>query len=319
MVLTMFKKEGVAVDKINQLKAVVELKRARIDLRSINRKGLKRLIIGIGQIHPIAKGRFAYLEARRIGKVQAWIFDLCRLLSMKFGVKSFGQEGFSLPGGGVIRARIDSTIINDLKRTLEKHSSTGEVLLKVTNEWRKSLKRKDKEEIFKAIAKLNGLALLQAIDPHVTVFPIEQMAVHGIIGENLNRLQKEIGALEKTSEFKSYRRKGGKKLTKNEYTIAVQRNALIKEYNKMLKHPDRERSILREVLEHADQPVTAFALGQGHCHELLKLARSHMPEDVLFAWITPPQLWWWQTMFKRAGWIFLIAVLITSGILIWPI
>jgi len=318
MVLTIFKKEGKAVEKMSRIKAAKEFKRAKIDLRSGKRKGLNRLIIGIGQIHPVSRGRFAYLEARRIGKVQSWIFDCCHYLSGKWKVKSFGQEGFSFPSGRAVRARMDPKIIKELQSILKKHGDTEAVLLNVTSAWRKSLKRKNKEEVKLAVTKLNGLALLQAVDPHVTIFPIEQKAVHGIIGDNLNRLQKEIGALESTSEFKSYRRKSGKKLTKDEYAVAVQHNALVKEFNKMIKHPDRERSILREVLEHADKSVTVFVLGQGHRHAFLSLARHHVPDDVLFAWITPPHLWWWSTMLKRASWIVLVVV-ITLGIYIWPI
>ena len=306
------------MEKMSKIKTAKEFKRAKFEMRSGKRKGLNRLIIGIGQIHPVARGRFAYLEARRIGKVQSWIFNCCHYLSSKWKVKSFGQEGFSFPSGRSVQARIDPNTIKELQSTLKKHGDTESTLLNITSEWRKSLKRKDKKEVQSAMAKLNGLALLQAVNAQVNIFPIEQSSVHGVIGENLNILQKEIRALEGSTAFKSYKRKGGKKLNKEEYAVAFQRNALVKEFNKMIKHPDRERSILREVLKHADQPVTVFVLGQGHRHAFLNLARHHVPDDVLFAWVTPPHLWWWSTMLNRASWIILV-VLITLGIYIWPV
>ena len=84
---------------------------------------------------------------------------------------------------------------------------------------------------------------------------------------------------------------------------AMRRNRLVKEFNKMLRHPERDRAIFREVCDHAaDMPVTAFVLGQGHRQAMLRLARKHAPRDVLFLWITTPVLWWWRAMRQRIGW-----------------
>ncbi len=306
---SMLKKEGQAVEMIRKIRRAPEYKRARIDIRSTRRKDLKRLVIGIGQIHPVMRGKFTYGQARQIGKVQAWIFEACQYLQETFGVHSFGQEGFSASDAGMVIARLDSGLIRELEQAIDHHDDIQKVLLKSAQAWRRSLKFPDKEARQEAVTKLNGLAILQATHPRITFFPIEQGSVHGVIGENLKRLQKEMGALQTSSAYQSYRRKGGKNLTKDEYAVAVQHNTLVKEFNRMIKHPDRERSILREVLKHADRPVTVFILGQGHRHQFLRLAKTHLPDDALFAWITPPQLWWRQAMVRRAGVILLLGIL----------
>jgi len=313
----MFKRQGAAVETLKKLGHSSQLKRSRIDVRSAKREGLDKIVIGIGQIHPVMRGRFARFEAQRIGRVQAWIFELCSYFYSASSVHSFGQEGFSSATDEVMHARLSETMLKKLRSKIDQHSEVDTFFKHAAKEWRAALRSQDKKKKSETVSALNGLALLQAMESDVSIFPIEQQAVHGAIGQNIDRLQKEIGALEHTSAFASYKKKAGKGLTKDEYDIAMQRNALIKEFNKMIKHPSRDKSILREILKHADTPMTVFVLGQGHRHAFLRLAKSHIPDDTLFVWITPPSLWWWKSMRNRFMWVLLTSILLYFGVYYW--
>lgn len=312
--MPLFRKNGTAVEYARKLRKNRDLRKFRVNERSTGRN-VSRIIIGIGQMHPVLQGKFDRFQAKRIGKCQAEVFGLCRFLHEDWSVPSFGQEGFSSETGEVLRARVGEKLLSDFRKIIGKLGDEELFLKKVALEWRKALKQGDRKKAEQTSAALNALTLMQALYPKVTVFPIEQKQVHEAIGENITKLRQEIDRVEASTAFISVQRKGGKKLTQEEYDAAILRNKLIKEFNKMLAHPERDRAIFREVLDHAEEvPVTVFVLGEAHRSAMLRLARRHVPEDVLFLWITPPVLWWWRAIIKRTGWV--LAGIITASALI---
>ena len=178
-----------------------------------------------------------------------------------------------------------------------------------------ALKLGNEKEIVKYATVLNGVGILQALKSDVSVFPIEQKDVHGRIGEGISKLQDEMVRVEASKEYKSVQYKKGKGLTKKEYNAAMHRNALVKEFNRALAHPERNRSIFREVLEFSEHhDTTVFVLGQAHRSGILSLANTHLPSGTLFVWITPKELWWWKAMVNRVVWISTLTVLIASAL-----
>ena len=119
-----------AEDKLSELKESKALPRAKWHVCS-NGKNLDRLVIGVGQLHPVPTGKFEAFQANRIAKVQAWIFDTLEYLYQKQGVKTFGQEGFSSGGSDLRKARLDDSILDQLKQVIEKHSSTESFLRRI--------------------------------------------------------------------------------------------------------------------------------------------------------------------------------------------
>lgn len=295
---------GPAADLLTQIKRSKAFKRSRIQTRG---KGeCNKLIIGIGQVHPVLTGRFERFQARRIANVQAEIFSLSRYLHDHHEVGSFGQEGY----GGKGHARLQKDLLTELKSAAKNDRGVKPTLQLIAKKWRRALRKGKKDQIVALSSALNGLALLQALDSDVTIFPIEQADVHSAVGDAIVKLSRQISELEKSSTYQSVLRKGGKGLTTEEYKTALTRNKLIKQFNKTLAHPERDRAILREVLKHSDGPVTAFVLGTGHRSNFLTLAAKSLPDGYLLVWVTPPSLWWHKAMLKRITWIVLLGLMV---------
>lgn len=298
-----FGPSGPAVELLHGICSSPACKRFKVQVRG---KGeCTKLIIGIGQVHPVLSGRFERYQARRIANVQSEIYEICRYFSRHKHVLSFGQEGFS--GSGP--ARHHPHMLSQLKSAAGHRRGVKRVLRNTAFIWRKALHKGDTKKATSAAAALNGIVLLQALDRAVTIFPIEQEQVHSAIGKNIAMLQHEIRQLEHSSLYRSVQQKGGKGLTKAEYESAHMRNKLIKQFNCAIADPERDKAILHEVLKHAHGDMTVFILGAGHRTGFLHLADKTLPKGYVFAWLTPPSLWWWKAMLRRLGW-FAIGVIV---------
>ena len=292
----LFGVSGPAVETLNQIRRSPACSKFKIHTRG--RGECTKLIIGIGQVHPVLSGKFERYQARRIANVQSEIYEICRFLSRSNHVMSFGQEGYA--GSGL--ARHPKQMLSQLKAAAGHRAGVKRVLRNTASIWRKALHRGDTKKATSSAAALSGIALLQALDRGVSMFPIEQADVHTAIGKNIAKLQHEIRQLERSSLYKSVQRKGGKGLSKEEYESAVMRNKLIKQFNKTIAHPQRDRAILREVIKHAKGDVTVFILGTGHRSGFLSLTKKNLPKGYVFAWLTPPSLWWWKATVRRILW-----------------
>jgi hypothetical protein len=303
-----FRPSGPAAQMLKQLRKDAALKRFRVQTRG---KGeCTKLIIGIGQVHPVLSGKFERFQARQIANVQAEIFTVCRYLSRSQEVMSFGQEGYAGQG----HARLPQDALTKLKAAAGDRTGVKRVLRSTASTWRKALHKGDAKQAASACMCLNGIALLQALNKGITMFPIEQKDVHSAIGQSIARLQHELHQIETSSLFQSVQRKGGKGLTKAEYESAVMRNKLIKQFNKVIAHPERDRSILREVIKHSDKDITVFILGAAHRSGFLTLSAKTLPEGYMLAWLTPPSLWWWKALLRRTMWIAIVASMVVMGV-----
>lgn len=292
-----FRPSGPAVETLARLRRSRAFRKFKVQTRG--RGECTKLVIGIGQVHPVLTGRFAAFQAKRIANVQSEIFEMCWYLSREHDVLSFGQEGYS--GTGL--ARLPQEMLSQLKASAGHRRGVKRVLRRTATVWRKALNRGNDKKAAMSATALNGIALLQALDRGVHMFPIEQEDVHSAIGKSIAHLHHEIHQIETSTLYRSVQQKGGKGLTREEYESAQMRNQLIKEFNKTLAHPQRDKAILREVIKHAHSDITVFILGTGHRSNFLTLTAKSLPEDMLFVWLTPPSLWWWKAMLRRAGWI----------------
>jgi hypothetical protein len=275
---------------VQNLRSARAFRHARIEKRG-KIQGSSRLIIGIGQQHGVGHGRFERFQARRIARVQAWIFEACRWFSSQ-GVHAFGQEGLSRPGKEAFYGRLPPEALSELQEAIRHPEGIRRYLRKTSLQWRKALRRGDAREVRRTLEGLNALNLLQALHAHVVVFPIEQRDVHGPLAQQITQLQTEIDAIERTKAYQSASSKRGKGLTQPEYDAIVRRNAVIAKYNGVLNHDVRNEAIFEEVLHEAQRSdITVFVLGQGHRSAILRLAQEHLPSRMFFLWITPSPLW----------------------------
>lgn len=283
------------------------------------------MILGIGQMHPVHQGKFGFFKAMRIALTQSWIFKSCKKLHEVEHVDIFGQEGFaSAPGGS--RARVVDELLQEVKADVDR-SGPDEFLSRTASRWRKALKHGRQAEVIAEAGRLNGLVVLQALQPEVAIFPIEDAKIHGAVGENIRRITAEMETIRATDEFRSVQAKEGRKLNKAEYEIAVRYSELAKAFNKALASPERDRAMFQAIIEQSERErkellprrpstviLAAFVLGQAHRHGFLRLARQHIPEDTLFVWVTPAPLLFWIRVKQGAQLLIVAAVL---GLIAW--
>lgn len=286
-----FRTAGPAVDLLRRIRSHAACRRAKVCVRYPASLRAERVIIAIGQVHPVSRGRFSFFAARKIARCQAWIFALGCALKEEFGVSAFGQEGLSAKADSPVTGRIRPSLIKDLGSVAEDPRSALAFLRSAASRWRRALKDRNDRDIAKAVRELSALTLLQVRYRDAGVFSIEQSSVHARVTSAVHALGIEIEKLERSAAFRRARSKKGKNLTKEEYAATVRRNGLVKKFNAVLRHPERDRSIFREVSEYAkDRDVTVFLLGEAHRTPMLKIAAEFGDDDVLFMWITPPNL-----------------------------
>ena len=183
-----FFKKGPAWKFVKLLKRAKPFKGAQFNVVTTG-KVPDRVIMGIGQMHPVQHGKISRKKAKKIASGQAWIFFVCHFLYKKGNVKSFGQEGFSMEPGKTREARVDPEIMKEIIVMNAKHKRPTKVLRKLAKEWRKAMKKKDQAQILRSITALNALTLLQSVEEAVTVFPIERRDVHMQRWKNLRRVR----------------------------------------------------------------------------------------------------------------------------------
>src|SRR5207244_1013896 len=112
------------------------------DARSCGRNP-SRIVLGIGQRHPVLKGSFARFQARSIAHIQAWIFRLCMRLSINHGVRIFGEEGFGMRDRSSEEYRLSDDALVDVRTNIEQRGSPGKFLGWAAQRWRKALRSGD--------------------------------------------------------------------------------------------------------------------------------------------------------------------------------
>jgi hypothetical protein len=296
---------------ISEARRTPPFRRCRFDIRG-QRTNPERVIVALGQVHPVLRGRFEAFQARKIARVQAWIFDVCDWFYTKKLASSFGQEGFTRDWGQEqFEVRLPSSLLQRLVADRRVFPTGAAWLQSVSKRWRTALRHGHAPDIAFGNTALNGLVLMQMEYADVAVFPIEQTQIHSGIAGRIEQISVQITQLESVPAFLAFRRKQGRGLLPEEYRVAKEHGRLVGQFNRTLTSPERDRSIWLEVLRAAQaRSLTVFVLGQGHRAAQLKLVSQELPAGYQFIWITPPMLWWWQTWSARVGWVLLIACLL---------
>ncbi len=312
--------QGEAMMVMRRMKSERIFPFAHVDGVCVGRN-VRYIILGVGQMHPVQQGRFGRLQARKIAAVQMWIFHTCSKLRKFELVRTFGQEGFS-SAGGPVRARVAEPMLQDVRAEI-KRGGPKRFLYAAASRWRSALRHRRAEAIIRESAKLNGLVALQAMDSGVSIFPIEDRAIHGAVGRNMRELHEMMERLQTTEALRSARSKNGENLTLAEYEAALRFGKLVKTYNKVLASPQRDRAIFQAIMDQAEHErriappdhrplviLATFVLGQAHRQGFLRLAKRHIPHDTLFLWVTPAPLLFGIRV--RQG--FVAAAIILAGV-----
>ncbi len=312
-----YSKSGPAWDSLRRIKKSGAFGFGKIHIRQSG-SDPTHLLIGIGQMHPVLQGRFERFQAARIAHIQTWIFRLCVRLASDEGVRAFGEEGFGASVRSSEEFRVAADALQKLRPELASCGSPGKFLRWTAQRWRRALQRGDGDEAQRLLLPLNALTILQMMDENVHLFPLEQTDVHGAVGTGVDILQEKIFAIERSPAYQAARTRSNAVPFAQQKAAVDERNDLVSAFNRLLSDPARDQWIFAAATERARlAPVTAFVLGQGHRSGMLTLAKEHLPEDVLFIWVTPPQLWLWQAVLKSIGWGLLLAVTLTLAVLAW--
>ncbi len=300
----------------NTVKTVLQSSLMRRTKVTYRYKGLfqKKLVIGIGQIHPVLRGRFENFLVKKIAKTQHWIFQCTEMLHKNLHVRFFGREGFGSMNRDYTQTRISSETKTSIIQSIEKNHSLLRHFHEASKVWQKNARRNQQEESAKAMMLFDSLTVLQALYPHTGIFPLEDSHIHGTISEKINIIQNEIVKIEQSKPFQDAKKNNGKNLTKEAYDAVRKRNKQIDEFHALLKSPERDHEIFERILGASkNQPITVFVLGNAHQSSMLKLAKKNIDRETLFLWITPPQLWWWQNICKKIGW----SILFAATLILW--
>ncbi|MBP9773117.1 MAG: hypothetical protein KBD00_00625 [Candidatus Peribacteraceae bacterium] len=282
-------------------------------------RNVKRLIIGIGQAHPVLSGRISFFAQREIAACQYWILQCCKRLHENQGVRAFGQEGLSYDKRNPTLMRLQEDILASIRRQLEQAGSDESFLREAGKRWTKALRGSDTSNIASQALSLHALTLLQALYPTVGLFALEEMSVHHAITTQINVLEIEIARAEAMPAFKKAMGKEGRGLNKEEYSAMKNRNALAQRWNALLASPQRDNALWQNVELHAkgapDGIAAVFVLGEGHREHFLQLVQHVLPPDALFVWVTPAPLLFWQRV-KWTGLVtFGLGLLILAGLI----
>lgn len=296
-VFSFVRTSGPALTVVHALQGRHALRGGKIEI--YGDRTATRLIIGIGQMHPVLRGKFWGFQSRKIAKVQAWIFGVCEEMVLK-GVCTFGQEGYSAPAGTI--ARIDQTLLQKWGERISSSADVPSFLQRMGRAWRRALMKGEITNAHEYALALNALSVLQVLYPRVSIFPIEEKEVHQRMGAQLDALHAQMEHVELSPAFAHAKSKQGRGLTQEEYAAVQRFNALAQLFQETLSHPLRDEAIFSLVVRHADTlPITVFVLGQAHKAAQRAQARAHLPSDCLCVWITPPQLWMWQSILRSVG------------------
>lgn len=318
---------GKSYHLIKKLKKSSCFKWARFDVY-MPKKGSDKLVIFLGQIHPVLTGKVYWFTAKNIGKTQSRLYTYYDELYKHFGVGEFGEEGVTCDQQqGFFRYRL-----HDLKHNLAyedySHLEEGKmsfsrirnILVKLATKWQKVLKRNPQNpQLVQPHASLiSGARLFSVKNDKVVFYAVEGERAYSFTLKHITRLQKEIHDLEHDFYFKKARGKKFRNLTQEEYNVAKKYGDKVKTFNNVLKAPIRDEATLKVCLDHIDRsPLVVFTMGIGHRRNYLKLVNGlFKKQGVSFVIITPPEVWFWKFVIQSLKWGSLLFLLIAL-IFLW--
>lgn len=284
-------------------------KGARIDLYvpSINPQ---KLIVLLGQIHTVWKGKIGNRERKKIVRCQARLCSYYAYFEQFHNVTKFGGEGiydgletsFHDKMNFQLYEEVEKKIKIEKPIRLEQLATVARKILEELGlEWHQELRsQRDIKKIQRYASAVSGQSLFNFLNEEkVKVYPIEGERDYQQVLQGITQLGNRVAKLEQSYEMKVVKQRGGKALNEKEAEVVKQYNSLVKQFNKLIGSDIRERStmeILKKKVE--KESLLVFTMGMGHRKNYLKLTREYLSgTDVAFMFISPPELLinWWIT------------------------
>jgi hypothetical protein len=302
-----WKKMNHAVQTIDAIKKHPVFKRSRID-HFLPGQAPENLVILLGQVHTVWKGRIGNRERKLIVRCQARLCSYYAYFERFLGVRKFGGEGIYEGLNTSFHDAKNFQLYRELEKkmriqhpvSLENISDEAEKILhELGKEWhRELLSQSDIKKIQLYSSAVSGQSLFNYLrDGRIEMYPIEGEKEYQRVLEGVNILGRQIEQLENSEEIKMVRARGGKVKTEEEAEKVRSLNSIVKEFNRVIGSDIREKAtfeILRQKVE--SEPVVIFTMGVGHRKNYLSLLKKNFGESATaFVFITPPELlinWW---------------------------
>ncbi|MDP3976311.1 MAG: hypothetical protein Q8P95_05355 [bacterium] len=324
--LTRFRKSNNEVLRwIRQMKKSPVFKRARFDVYSPSLNP-QRLVILLGQMHTVWKGKIGDRERKKIVGCQARLCSYYAFLRQTHGLTEFGGEGMyegldveamhltCAPLYKEMEKRLglpEQVAVEELART------AGKILWELGKEWQRELRlQRNVPRIQLYAAAVSGQTLFHFLcEGDVRVYGIEGEQAYQHVLENINHLGEQMRKLEDTYEMRIVKQQGGRARDEKQVETVKQYNALVKEFNRVIGSDIRERATMEILLEKSQTaPLVVFTMGVGHRKNYLQLVNEYFKDSsTAFVFVTPPELLvnWWVAI--GVPLLILIGVVIANG------
>lgn len=262
-----------------------------------------RLIVLLGQVHTVWKGKIGNRERKNIVNCQARLCAYYEYFEQFHGVREFGGEGLyegvetSFSDGACFQlyAEIEKKLEIQRPVPIEQIPRVAkDILGELGRRWHEAiLEKSDLQKIQLYAAAVSGMTLFNFLnDEKVHVFPVEGESAYRQVLSGVNRFGEEIEKLDQTSEMRSIRQRGGKVKTQQELQVLKRYNKVVEDFNRVLTSDIRERATLELMMEKASQsPVVVFTMGVGHRKNYLRMVPSVVRgSTTAFLFVTPPEL-----------------------------
>lgn len=282
-------------------------KRARVDIYTPTTTP-ENIIILIGQVHTVWKGRIGNRERKKIVNCQARLCSYYAYFEQFHNITQFGGEGlydgletsFADQASFQLYQQIEKKLQISHPIPVEKLSIVAQsILKKLGEEWHNALLKKDLLEKIQLFASsVSGMTLFNYLNNEkIKVYAVEGEKAYQKVLRGVNHLAERIEKSEKSYEMRVVRQQGGKAKTDKQVEAVKQYNLLVKEFNSVIGSDLRERATLEIMKEKTNnQRIVVFTMGVGHRKNYLKLADEYFKGGkTAFMFITPPELltnWW---------------------------
>lgn len=307
---------------IQHVKSHPVFRRARIDLYSPT-VDPDKLIVLLGQVHTVWKGKIDNSTRKKIVACQARLCSYYAYFEKAQGIKKFGGEGIYEGLTTNFQDRESFKLYQQEEKSLaikkpvpvEKFASVSEkILSKLGGEWQQAMREQnDLKKIQTLAAAVSGQTLFNYLNEgRIEAYPIEGERAYQHVLEGINQLGERIRKLEETEEMRYVKQRGGKAKTEKEAEKVKQYNALVKAFNQLIGSDVRERATMEILKQKAQQEtLVVFTMGIGHRKNYLKLDDEYLKGTrTAFLFITPPEL-------RLNLWWLIGLPLLILGILLW--
>ena len=263
----------------------------------------EKLIVLLGQMHTVWKGRIGNRERKKIVNCQARLCSYYAYFEQFHNVAEFGGEGIYAGLQTSFRDRLIFGLYELIRNKLgvprdirleQISSAARDILKELGAEWHQELRaQNDLKKIQMYAGAVSGQTLFSYLnDGRIRVYPIEGEKDYQNVLRGIDNLGRRIEKLEQSYEMKVVRQRGGRPKNSAELEAVKQYNALVKEFNAVIGSDVREQATL-EILrkKSLSSHLVVFTMGVGHRKNYLKLVDVYLKDSkTAFLFITPPEL-----------------------------